>query len=228
MPLLQPSATSGRHLHNGPSLNAVAGLQVAGGRLQVAGTDSISNLSNLQSPISNPMKPLIGTDLKRFLRNFKREHPQTKDVVILLQSVEYPANVGSVFRVADGAGVSEVILTGITPTPPHPTIEKVGRYKSLKVPWRYEKDPITAIDQLKADGYHIIAVELTDTAVPYHQYTYPQKCCLVVGHEDHGITKATLAACDTAVFLPMYGKGRSLNVHVALSIVLYHLIHQET
>jgi tRNA (guanosine-2'-O-)-methyltransferase len=172
------------------------------------------------------MKPLIGTDLKRFLRDFKRENPQNKDVVVLLQSVEYPANVGSVFRVADGAGVSEVILTGITPTPPHPTIEKVGRYKSLKVPWRYEKDPITAIDKLKADGYHIIAVELTDTAIPYHQYTYPQKCCLVVGHEDHGITKATLAACDTAVFLPMYGKGRSLNVHVALSIVLYHLIHQ--
>ncbi|GAB4280002.1 MAG: RNA methyltransferase [Candidatus Promineifilaceae bacterium] len=172
------------------------------------------------------MKPLIGTDLKRFLRDFKRENPQNKEVAILLQSVEYPANVGSVFRVADGAGVSEVILTGITPTPPHPTIEKVGRYKSLKVPWRYEKDPLTAIDQLKADGYHIIAVELTDTAVPYHQYTYPQKCCLVVGHEDHGITKATLAACDTAVFLPMYGKGRSLNVHVALSIVLYHLIHQ--
>ncbi len=174
------------------------------------------------------MKPLIGTDLKRFLRDFKRENPQNKEVAVLLQSVEYPANVGSVFRVADGAGVSEVILTGITPTPPHPTIEKVGRYKSLKVPWRYEKDPITAIDQLKADGYHIIAVELTDTAVPYYQYTYPQKCCLVVGHEDHGITKATLAACDTAVFLPMYGKGRSLNVHVALSIVLYHLIHQKT
>ncbi|MBW7959175.1 MAG: tRNA methyltransferase, partial [Candidatus Promineofilum sp.] len=53
------------------------------------------------------------------------------------------------------------------------------------------------------------------------------KTCLVVGHEDHGITKATLAACDSAVFLPMYGKGLSLNVHVALAVVLYHIRHSE-
>jgi tRNA (guanosine-2'-O-)-methyltransferase len=145
--------------------------------------------------------------------------------VALLQSVEYPANVGSIFRVADGAAVSELVLTGITPTPPHPTIDKVGRFKSLKVPWRYEQDPVQAIHNLKADGYHVVAIELADTAVPYHTYPYPPKTCLVVGHEDHGITKATLAACDTAVFLPMYGKGLSLNVHVALSIVLYHIRH---
>ena len=171
------------------------------------------------------MKPLIGTDLKRFLRDYKRTNQPAHDLVALLQSVEYPANVGSVFRAADGAGVSELVLTGITPTPPHPTIDKVGRFKSLKVPWRYEQDPVQAISDLKADGYHVVAVELADTAVPYHTFAYPQKTCLVVGHEDHGITKATLAACDTAVFLPMYGKGRSLNVHVALSIILYHIRH---
>ncbi len=171
------------------------------------------------------MKPLIGTDLKRFLRDYKRAHKPSFDLVALLQSVEYPANVGSIFRVADGAGVTELVLTGITPTPPHPTIDKVGRFKSLRVPWRYEQDSVAAITDLQAQGYHVVAVELTDTAVPYHQYTYPQKTCLVVGHEDHGVTKATLAACDSAVFLPMYGKGRSLNVHVALSIVIYHILH---
>jgi tRNA (guanosine-2'-O-)-methyltransferase len=168
---------------------------------------------------------LIGTELKRFLRDYKRAHKPTHDLVALLQSVEYPANVGSIFRVADGANLTELILTGITPTPPHPTIDKVGRFKSSRVPWHYEKNPLQAMTKLKADGYHMVAVELTDTAVPYHTYTYPQKTCLVVGHEDHGVTKATLAACDTAVFLPMYGKGRSLNVHVALSIVLYHILH---
>ncbi|MCA9932291.1 MAG: RNA methyltransferase [Ardenticatenaceae bacterium] len=173
------------------------------------------------------MKPLIGTDLKRFLRDYKRTHQPEYDLVALLQSIEYPANVGSMFRVADGAGISELVLTGITPTPPHPTIDKVGRFKSLRVPWRYEQDPVAAISGLKEQGYHVVAVELADTAVPYYQYPYPQKTCLVVGHEDHGVTKATLAACDAAVFLPMYGKGRSLNVHVALSIVLYHILHHQ-
>lgn len=171
------------------------------------------------------MKPLIGTDLKRFLRDYRRQHQPDRDLAALLQSVEYPANVGSIFRLADAAGLTELVLTGVTPTPPHPTIDKVGRFKSLRVPWRYEKDPAAAIRQLQEDEYHVVAVELTDTAVPYHTYDYPRKTCLVVGHEDHGVTKATLAACDAAVFLPMYGKGRSLNVHVALSIVIYHILH---
>lgn len=171
------------------------------------------------------MRPLIGTDLKRFLRDYKRAHPTETDLVVLLQSVEYPANVGSIFRLADGAGVSELILTGITPTPPNATIEKVGRYKSLRVPWRYESDPLPAIAGLKSKGYQIIAVELAEGAQPYQDFRFAPKTCLVVGHEDHGITKATLAVCDAAVFLPMYGKGLSLNVHVALGIVLYHVLH---
>ncbi len=171
------------------------------------------------------MKPLIGTELKRFLRDYKRKNRPSFDIVGLLQSIEYPANVGSMFRVADGAGLTELVLTGITPTPPHPTIDKVGRFKSLRVPWRYEQDPVTAVSALKQNGYHVVAVELADTAVPYYDYDYPEKICLVVGHEDHGVTKATLAACDAAVFLPMYGKGLSLNVHVAFSIVVYHILH---
>lgn len=171
------------------------------------------------------MKPLVGTKLKRFLRDYRRLHPQERDIVALLQSVEYPANVGSCFRIADGAGFRELILTGITPTPPNPTIEKVGRYKSSRMPWRYEKDPVTAVRDLQADGYQAVAIELCEDAVPYQEYVYPGKCCLVVGHEDHGVTRATLEVCDAAVFLPMYGKGLSLNVHVALSIVAYHVLH---
>ena len=171
------------------------------------------------------MRPLIGADLKRFVRDYRRTHPPAREVVALLQSVEYPANVGSIFRLADGAGVGELVLTGITPTPPNATIDKVGRFKSLRVPWRYEADPVAAVEGLKAGGYQVVAVELTDDAAPYHQFDYANKVCLVVGHEDHGVTKATLAACDAAVFIPMYGKGLSLNVHVALAVVLYHIRH---
>ena len=61
--------------------------------------------------------------------------------------------------------------------------------------------------------------------MPYHQIQYPEKICLVVGNEHHGVTKRTLAACDQAVYIPMYGKIHSLNVHVALGIVAYHSLH---
>jgi tRNA (guanosine-2'-O-)-methyltransferase len=172
------------------------------------------------------MKPLIGTDLKRFLRAYKRQHRPPIDLVALLQSVEYPANVGSIFRLADGAGLTELVLTGITPKPPNPTIEKVGRYKSLRVPWRYESDPLVAIAGLRGQGYQIVAVELADGAIPYHQFDYANQICLIVGHEDHGVTKAVLGACDAVVFLPIYCKCLYLNVHVALGIVVYHILHR--
>ncbi len=169
------------------------------------------------------MKPLTGVELKRFLRDYKREHQPQRQIAVLLQSVQYPYNVGAIFRLADGAGVSQLILTGITPTPPNPTITKVGRSKEHNVPWRYETDLSETISKLREDGFHIIALELTASAAPYVEYYYPEKLCLVVGHEDHGVTKAVLAQCDAAVFVPMYGKGRSLNVSSALGIVVYHI-----
>lgn len=171
------------------------------------------------------MKPLIGVELKRFLRQYKRNNAPARQVTALLHSVAYSYNVGGIFRLADGANLTELVLSGITPTPPHPTIDKVGRHKANNVRWRYEADAVSAVRQLKADGYRAIALELTDTAVPYHRYRYPERSCLIVGNEDHGVTKAVLNVCDEAVFVPMYGKGRSLNVHTALSIVVYHILH---
>jgi tRNA (guanosine-2'-O-)-methyltransferase len=169
------------------------------------------------------MKSLTGVDLKRFLRDYRREHELERDIIALLQSVEYTYNVGSIFRLADGVGISKLILTGITPRPPNPTIRKVGRSKDRKVPWVYEKDPAIPLTSLREEGYRIVAVELTDQSKPYFDYVYPEKTCLVVGHEDHGITKAVLSCCDASVFIPMYGAGRSLNVSTALAIVAYHV-----
>lgn len=170
------------------------------------------------------MKPLIGSDLKRFLRNYKRENKPKRELVILLQSVEYPYNVGAIFRLADGAGIKEVMLTGITPKPPNPTIEKVARGKTRNVKWRYQRDPLSAVAELKDNAYQIVALELTESSVPYDEYNFSQRICLVVGHEDHGVTKDTLKSCDASVFVPMYGKGRSHNVNTALAIVTYQIV----
>jgi len=171
------------------------------------------------------MKSLTGVELKRFLRDFRRQNQPQRQVAAVLHSVAYPYNVGSIIRLADGARMSELVLTGITPQPPHPTIDKVSRHKARYVSWRYEPDPIAAIEQLKADGYRAVALELVDTAVPYHRRQYAERTCLVVGNEDHGVTKAVLNVCDEAIFVPMYGKGRSLNVGAALAIVTYHILH---
>jgi len=172
------------------------------------------------------VKQLRGTQLKRFLRVL--EPPTPTELAIVCQSVAYPVNVGSIFRIADALDAAEVVLTGITPTPPNPTISKVGRDKDRRVPWRYVDQPETGLRELKAKGFWIAALEITEECQPYYAVDYPQRVALVMGNEDHGVTRACLALCDTAVFVPMYGKGRSLNVHVSLAVVGYHLLHHST
>jgi tRNA G18 (ribose-2'-O)-methylase SpoU len=171
------------------------------------------------------MKQLRGTDLKRFLRTLPPPL-SPKELIIVCQSVAYPVNVGSVFRIADALNVTEVVLTGITPTPPHPTISKVGRDKDRRVPWRYVERPESALQNLKEQGYWIAALEVTDRCQPYYAVEYPDRIALVLGNEDHGVTRACLQLSDAAVYVPMYGKGKALNVHVSLAVVGYHLLHR--
>jgi tRNA (guanosine-2'-O-)-methyltransferase len=171
------------------------------------------------------MKQLRGTPLKRFLRSLPPP-PSSTELVVVCQSVGYPVNVGSIFRIADALKVKEVVLAGITPTPPHPTIGKVGRDKHRRVPWRYVGHPEAALEDLRAKGLWIAALEITDDCQPYYTVDYPRQIALVLGNEDHGVTRSCLALCDAAVYVPMYGKGRSLNVHVSLAVVGYHLMHR--
>ena len=170
---------------------------------------------------------MYGTPLKRFHRDSRRQHPVEHEVSLILQSVEYPLSVESIFRIADAVEAAELILTGITPTPPNPTIAKVGRQKHELVPCRYEKEAAGPIAQLKQSGYRVYALEITEDARPYYELDWPERIGLVVGHEDHGITRATLSLCDEAVFVPMWDKGLSLNVHVTLAVILFHIRYLE-
>ena len=97
------------------------------------------------------MKQLRGTPLKRFLRTLPPP-PSPTELAIVCQSVGYPVNVGSIFRIADALNAAEVLLTGITPTPPNPTIAKVARDKEQRVPWRYVAQPEDALLHVYAEG----------------------------------------------------------------------------
>ncbi len=147
------------------------------------------------------------------------------DLVFILQDVEDPVNVGAAFRIGDACEVRQIILTGVSPVPPHPTIAGIGRGTHRRIEWSYTKFASDAITTLKSQGYTSYAIEIASGAQPYYAVTYPEKVCLIVGNEYHGVTRRTLDACDAAIFLPMYGKIESLNVHVALGIAAYHALH---
>lgn len=168
-----------------------------------------------------PPRQLRGKPLTDFLKRARR--PDV-DLVFVLQDMQDPVNVGSAFRIADACGVRRMLLTGITTCPPHALIKKVGRGKDRRVPWEYVENAADGIESLRAEGYRATAIEITASAQPYDEAQYGERIALVVGHEDHGVTNRTLASCDQTVYLPMHGKGASLNVHVSLGVVAYHVL----
>jgi 23S rRNA (guanosine2251-2'-O)-methyltransferase len=169
------------------------------------------------------MKQLAGKALKDFLRSDERP---PIEIAFVMQDVADPVNIGAAFRIADACGASELVLTGLSPIPPDPTIHGVGRGTHRRVAWSYVKDASEALSRLRSEGYACYALEVSSNAVPYTNVVYPDKVCFVAGNEHHGVTIRTLAQCSGAIYIPMYGKIRSLNVHVALAIVSFHALHQ--
>ena len=170
------------------------------------------------------MQPLRKVEVKRLFQDAAARYAPRAEVAFLLQSLDDPLNVGSFFRVADACGARELVLTGRTPAPPHPEIDRTARGHDRRVPWRRITQTEGAAAVLKEEGYHLVALETARGALCYLEYPYPEKVCLVLGNETKGVYGSTLAHCDGAVYIPMYGKGPSMNVHVAGALVAYQAL----
>ena len=148
----------------------------------------------------------------------------TREVVVVLPDIRSTFNTGSFFRTADAAGVSKIILTGITATPPHPHLVKVSLGAEQVVPWEHIEDTAVAIQQLKAQGFQIVAVELTSDSQDFRQVQYTDKVAVIFGNENSGVSPGIQELADLTVSIPMRGHKESLNVSVAGGIVVYHLL----
>ena len=102
-----------------------------------------------------------------------------------------------------------------------PRYDKVSRTAlgTLGTTWTEFDSGVPAVEAARADGYQVIAIELTSDAFP-SMIPMETDVALVIGHEDRGCL-ATLAACDGVAFIPQLGKVGSLNVAHAASIAIY-------
>src|SRR5579864_3873088 len=80
-------------------------------------------------------------------------------VVVVLDNVRSMHNIGSIFRTADGFAVGKICLCGITAQPPHREIEKTALGATQSMNWEYYASPLEAVEQLRTEGYRIVAVE---------------------------------------------------------------------
>lgn len=168
------------------------------------------------------MNQLRGIELKRFLRKIK--HPGA-EIYLLLENIQYARNVAGMFRTAEAFKVKKIFLTGISQQPPFgKDLQKASRKKEQRVPWEYVETPGSIITSFRKRDFEILGLEITDASTPLETYKTKSKTLLVVGNETYGITQSTLDKLDKTVYIPMYGKGSSLNVGVACAVTLYKLV----
>ena len=146
-------------------------------------------------------------------------------IVIVLDNIRSQNNIGSIFRTADSFRLQSLFLCGITATPPHREIHKTALGSTETVKWEYFQHTIEAVQQLTAQGYHAIAVEQThrSTLLPDFIPTAQEKIALIFGNEVHGVDELVLSMCKTILEIPQFGTKHSLNVSVAVGIVIWDI-----
>ncbi|MEI7792358.1 MAG: RNA methyltransferase [Candidatus Berkelbacteria bacterium] len=146
-------------------------------------------------------------------------------IYLILDNIRSMENVGSIFRTCDAAGVSKLILTGITPRPPRKEIDKTALGAVDTVEWESEDNLQFLISDLKKEGFKIVALEQDSRSIPYTEFlANDQPVALIIGSETEGVQKEILDACDEIIEIPMHGEKNSLNVSVAAGIALYKII----
>ena len=170
------------------------------------------------------MRQLRPTDLKRLHREWNRR--SAGRLALLLDGVQSPFNVGSIVRSAAAYRVEHLYLAGPTASPAGAKAAKVALGTERYLSWSAFERGADAADVARDDGFTVVGLELADSALPIHQLSAGPDICLAIGNEDHGLSPATLAACDTVVFIPLTGRVGSLNVATAAAIALYELRRQ--
>lgn len=145
---------------------------------------------------------------------------------ILLDNVRSMYNVGAFFRTADAAGVSRLLLCGITAHPPHRGVAKTALGAEERVAWERPADAAAALLELRAAGYELAAVETSLHSVDLFDWSPRFPVCLIFGHEVDGVRPELLELADTHVRIPMLGSKHSLNVATAGGVVVYELLRK--
>ena len=149
---------------------------------------------------------------------------QTKmPLVLVLDNIRSGLNVGSAFRTADAFLLERIYLCGITAQPPHREILKTAIGATQSVAWSYVDKTLAAIEELKAAGYIIIAIEQVAGSISLQDFKVEKKgkYALVFGNEVKGVDQEVINHSDACVEVPQFGTKHSLNISVCIGLVVW-------
>ena len=147
------------------------------------------------------------------------------DLLVALEGVQDPGNVGTILRSMDASGFSGLLMDGKTADPYAPKTLRASMGSVFRIPAVRYADLGAALDALAAEGYAIAAGDLRGDPL-FARPALGQKVCLLIGNEGAGLSPAILEKATHRVKIPMIGRAESLNAAVAASILMYDVLRE--
>ncbi|MDD2635813.1 MAG: RNA methyltransferase [Bacteroidales bacterium] len=158
------------------------------------------------------------------IKSLNELKPANNSIFVVLESVEKPGNLGAIARIADGAGVSGIIVSD----PRADVFNPNSIRASLGCVFTTDivvADTQQTIDWLKMNNIKICAAEL-NASEKYHNLNLRGKIALVFGTEATGLTEKWIKLADQRLKIPMLGQIDSLNVSASVAVVVYEAMRQ--
>ena len=158
-------------------------------------------------------------------------HYEAEDILssdglyLILENLQDPGNLGTMFRTGEGAGVSGVIMTRETVDLFNPKTIRSTMGSVFRVPFIYVETLSPIMEKMRENGIVTYAAHLKGTA-SYDAFDYRKGTAFLIGNEGNGLTKETADAADSYLRIPMEGKLESLNAAVSAAILMYEAHRQ--
>lgn len=152
---------------------------------------------------------------------WKKEQP----FFLVLENLQDPGNLGTIFRTAEGAGVDGIFLSRDCVDLYNPKVIRSTMGSVYRMPFFYVDSAEETVESLKEQGVKVFAAHLKGRQ-SYNQENYTSACAFLIGNEGNGLTEQLASHADCYVKIPMEGKVESLNAAMAAGILMYEVNRQ--
>ncbi len=204
----------------------IKALQTAGVKLCSVSAGIMESLADTVSPQGvlgvvrrTPLKP--GLPPEDPAKNFAPGPP----LILILDRIQDPGNLGTLVRTAEAAGVTAVWLLKGTADPFSPKVLRATMGSIFRVPIVTEVEA-HAVRELRNQGVSLLAAGVEKAALPYYEADFSKPLALVLGNEANGLADWLKMASDQLVTIPLAGAAESLNVAVAGAVILFEVRRQ--
>ena len=148
-----------------------------------------------------------------------------EDIIVVLDGIQDPGNLGTILRTVDSVGLSQIILSEKTADPYNPKVVRSTMGAIYRVNIIRSNNIIETLKNMKKNKYEITATYL-NTNESIYDIDYSKKA-IVIGNEANGVSKEVIDLADIKVKIPMLGKTESLNAAVATGVILYEYVRRK-